>query len=124
MKTIVTAGMLLLAMTSAPYADITYRYNCQSGNKTYQLWVNEGNKTLTWQGKNYRIVRDLDCAKYGWKATGNGTSFRFCTATQGYGYIEDNGKKLEDGTEIECEIPFHIYCKDHGPYGRCDPNNQ
>jgi hypothetical protein len=48
----------------------------------------------------------------------------FCTATQGYGFIEGNGKKLKDGTAIECEIPFDIYCKDHGPYGRCDPNNQ
>ena len=138
MKTIIATGMLLLAMSSAPYADTTYYFECEVGNKTSPLRVNERNKTLTWQGKKYRIakiecsesdwkttgftfctktqhgsVEGKGCAKYGWSATGNGTSFTLCGTTQGYGYIE--GK---DGTQIDCEIPLNIYCKDNS-VGRC-----
>jgi hypothetical protein len=35
------------------------------------------------EGKKYKIVFQPDCAKYGWHAEGNGTSFDLCTATKG-----------------------------------------
>jgi hypothetical protein len=74
--------------------------------------VDEGRKVLEWRGKKYSItVASLDdkgggCAKYGWQAEGNGTSFTFCAATQGYGGISDK----EGVTRVEC-------C---GQWGKCN----
>jgi site-specific DNA-cytosine methylase len=40
------------------------------------------------------------CAKYGWHAEGDGTSFTFCTATQGYGAIEDKNGDVR----VQCNL--------------------
>jgi hypothetical protein len=88
MKNLTTAFILSLLPISAVYAG-TYNYSCKADGKAYPLRVDENKKVLEWQGKKYSITAsqetetDSGCAKYGWDAKGNGTSFRFCTATQG-----------------------------------------
>ena len=97
--------------TTVVYAEI-YNYSCKAclfprivddsgfdgcdvvDGKTYPLRVDDNKNVLEWRGKRYSITDapfdDPDgCAKYGWHAKGNGTSFTFCTATQGYGAIQD-----------------------------------
>jgi hypothetical protein len=59
--------------------------------KTYPLRVDDNKNVLEWRGKKYSLTEQPNCAKYGWHAEGNGTSFDFCTATQGYGAIDDKG---------------------------------
>jgi hypothetical protein len=72
--------------------------------KTYPLRVDENKNVLEWRGKKYRLTRQPDCAKYGWHAEGNGTSFDFCTATQGYGAIEDKGD-----VKVRCNLKRSRY---------------
>ena len=76
-------------------------YNCDVVvGKTYPLRVYEDKNVLEWRGKKYSLTKQPNCAKYGWYAEGNGTSFDFCTATQGYGAIED-----KDGTvRVRCDL--------------------
>src|SRR5690349_13589267 len=46
--------------------------------KTYPLRVDDNKNILEWRAKKYSITQQPDCAKYGWHAVGNGTSFDFC----------------------------------------------
>jgi hypothetical protein len=62
--------------------EMPFDYSCKVDGKTYPLRVDEDKKVLEWRGKKYSIVFQPDCAKYGWHAEGNGTSFDFGTATQ------------------------------------------
>jgi hypothetical protein len=102
--------------TTAVYAE-TYNYSCKAcvfptiaiggsdgcdvvDGKTYPLRVDDNKKVLEWRGKKYSLTEQPNCAKYGWHAEGSGTSFDFCTATQGYGAIED-----KDGdTKVRCNL--------------------
>jgi hypothetical protein len=82
--------------------DEIYNYSCKVDGKTYPLRVDENENVLEWRGKRYSltIVDPLECGRYGWRAEGNGTSFKFCTATQGYGAIED-----KDGNDqVQCNL--------------------
>ena len=77
---------------------------CELVGKAYPLRVDENKNVLEWRGKKYKITTSADdqlaCGKYGWHAEGNGTSFKFCTATQGYGAIQD-----KDGTvRVRCDL--------------------
>jgi hypothetical protein len=59
---------------------------------------------LEWRGKKYDLTDAIGdepggCAKAGWHAKGNGTTFTFCAATQGYGAIED-----KDGVRVRCNL--------------------
>jgi uncharacterized protein YxeA len=89
-------------LTTVIYAE-TYNYSCKVDGKTYPLRVDDNKNVLEWRGKKYSLtVASFDepdgCAKYGWHAEGNGTSFTFCTVTQGGAYIE-----AKDGNdEVEC----------------------
>ena len=102
-----TAALIFaFASTTAVYAE-TYSYSCnaclfpgivdESGlsgdgcdvveGRTYPLRVDDNKKVLEWRGKKYNLTvasadEDNSCAKYGWHAKGNGTSFDFCGATQ------------------------------------------
>jgi hypothetical protein len=49
----------------------------------------------------YRLTMQPNCAKYGWHAEGNGTSFDFCTATKGGAGITQTPPP-EGPTEIDC----------------------
>jgi hypothetical protein len=110
MNKVTIAGIAVL-FTTPVYADV-YSYSCNAclfpniiieGNdgydgcdvvdgKTYPLRVDETRNILEWRGKKYSLTPQVDCVKYGWHAeSSNGTSFDFCTATQGYGDIEDKG---------------------------------
>jgi len=101
---------LIFALLSSTVANADmYNYSCNAcifpkivtddgydgcdvvNGKTYPLRVDTNKNVLEWRGKKYRITEQPDSAKYGWHAEGNGTSFDFCTATQGYGAIEDKG---------------------------------
>ena len=80
----------------------TYSYICKvKPHGTTNLIVNETKMTLTWNGKVYKIKRQMECAKYGWRAQKNGErSFNFCTMTQGYADIEfDDGETVEYWTK-------------------------
>ncbi|MHC2839799.1 hypothetical protein ACVINU_002733 [Bradyrhizobium diazoefficiens] len=106
------AMALILASlpTTAVYADV-YNYSCKAclfpgvanengsdgcdvvEGKSYPLRVDDSKNVLEWRGRKYKITTSaedqLACGKYGWRAEGEATSFKFCTATQGYGAIED-----------------------------------
>ena len=102
------ALIFAFSSTTAVHADI-YNYACNAclfreivkdegydgcdvvDGKTYPLRVDEKQKGPRMEGQAIQTEQQPDCAKYGWHAEGNGTSFDFCTATQGYGAIEDKG---------------------------------
>jgi hypothetical protein len=102
--------------TTAAYAEI-YNYSCKAcvfprivsdegydgcdvaDGKTYPLRVDDSKYVLEWRGKNYSLTVQPNCAKYGWHAEGNGASFDFCTATQGYGAIEN-----KDEVRVQCDL--------------------
>jgi hypothetical protein len=98
----------LWATPSVIYAE-TYNYSCKVDGKTYPLQVDDTKNILEWRGKKYSLTVNEDCGKYGWRAEGNGTSFGFCTSTQGYAAIND-----KDGNDqVQCDqikpksIAFH-----------------
>ena len=88
--------------TTVVYAEI-YNYSCKVDGKTYPLRVDDNKNVLEWRGKKYSLTENSGpdgCAKYGWHAEGNGTSFTFCAATQGYAAITDkNGND-----QAECNL--------------------
>jgi hypothetical protein len=91
--------MLLWATPSVTYAE-TFNYSCEVERKTYPLRADDTKNILEWRGKKYSLTVKEDCGRYGWHAEGNGTSFDFCTATQGYAAIED-----KDGNDqVQCEL--------------------
>ena len=114
------ASFLACLVSSAVHAE-TYNYSCkvcmfpsnsdgggdgcEEEGGSYPLRVDENKSILEWRGKKYGLtVASVDepngCARYGWHAKGNGTSFTFCTATQGYGAIED-----KDGSvRVRCNL--------------------
>jgi hypothetical protein len=67
--------------------------------KTYPLRVDANKNVLEWRGKRYKLTQKPDCGRWGWHAEGNETSFDFCTATQGYGAIEDKGD-----VKVQCDL--------------------
>jgi hypothetical protein len=79
---------------NSAHAD-TYTYVCTDHGRSYPLKVDDKQNTLAWKGSIYKIKRQLDCAKYGWRAEKDGASFDFCTATQGYADFEQNGTRIE-----------------------------
>lgn len=78
---------------------------CDVDEKTYPLQVDDTRNVLEWRGKKYSLtVATFDepngCAKHGWHANGEGTSFTFCAATKGYGSIKD-----KDGiVRVRCSL--------------------
>jgi hypothetical protein len=54
-------------------------------------------QTLEWLGHTYKIT-ETSCGRAGWHAERDGTSFDFCSATQGYASFD-----LPTGT-VECEV--------------------
>ncbi|MGO4513803.1 lysozyme inhibitor LprI family protein [Bradyrhizobium sp. 2TAF36] len=82
----------------------TYNYSCKVDGKTYPLRVNAGANILEWRGSKFSISNANDdpdnivCAKAGWHVEGNGTSFDFCTATQGYADF------VKDGVQVQCDL--------------------
>ena len=121
MMKLAIALIFALLPTTAVYAEI-YNYSCKAcvfpkivgdqgydgcdvvDGKTYPLRVDDNKNVLEWRGKKYSLtIASADepdgCAKYGWHARGNGTSFTFCTATQGYGAIE-----TKDEVRVRCDL--------------------
>ncbi|MDB5604804.1 MAG: hypothetical protein JWP25_1704 [Bradyrhizobium sp.] len=96
MKSIIITTLVVLSTTSA-HAD-TYNYVCKDHGKAFPLKVDDTQNTLEWKGATYKIKENTDCAKFGWHAEKDGASFDFCTATQGFAAIEQNG------TEIQCYL--------------------
>jgi hypothetical protein len=117
---LITAVIFATLSTTVGYAEI-YNYSCNvcifpssasDGSdgcdvdaKTYPLQVDDNKNVLAWRGKKYGLtVASADepngCAKHGWHAEGNGVSFTFCTATQGYGAIEDK----DGNVRVRCNL--------------------
>jgi hypothetical protein len=112
MSTVVMAATILISHAE------TYNYSCNVcvfptlptsdgsdgcdvvSGKTYPLRVDDNKNVLEWRGKKYKLTEAEDCGRIGWHVEGNGTSFDFCTATQGYGAIQD-----KDGvTRVRCNL--------------------
>jgi hypothetical protein len=107
------ATIFAFLSTTAVYPEI-YNYSCKAcvfgdnhyngcdvaDGRRYLLRVDDNkddNKNvLEWRGKKFALTEQPNCGKYGWHAEGNGTSFDFCTATQGYGAIEDEDSIKSD----------------------------
>ncbi len=86
-----TAAIVLAILSSAATADSeTYDYLCKVDGKIVPLRLDDAKNILEWKGKRYSITV-AECARAGWHADGNGTSFDFCTATQG----TQTSKKME-----------------------------
>jgi hypothetical protein len=99
MKKLTIALIFASLSISAVYAEI-FNYACKADGKTYPLRVDDNKNVLEWRGKKYSLTIQANCAKAGWHAKGNGTSFDFCAATQGYAGIEDkNGNELAECCE-------------------------
>jgi hypothetical protein len=81
-----------LFITTA-HAD-TFNYVCKDQGRSYPLKVDDRQNTLAWKGTIYKIKQQEDCAKFGWRAEKDGTSFDFCTATKGYADFERNGRLI------------------------------
>jgi hypothetical protein len=88
----------LVALSTTPAHAYTYNYVCKDHGKSIPLRVDDTQNTLEWKGATYKIKENQDCAKFGWHVEKDGTSFDFCTATQGYAAIE------QSGTEIQCNL--------------------
>lgn len=113
-----------LTIAAAPAHAEIYNYSCEVcvfpgivsesyqecdvvNGKTYPLRIDDSKKVLEWRGKKYNITEQPNCAKYGWHAEGNGTSFEFCTATKGYGAIIAKLKAPQEGTDevrVQCNL--------------------
>jgi hypothetical protein len=98
-------AFILASFSTAVVRAETYNYSCKVDGKAYPLRVDDNKNVLAWKGMNYSItVASFDepngCAKYGWHAAGNGTSFTFCTATKGYADIEDKAGNVQ----AECNL--------------------
>jgi hypothetical protein len=98
MMKLLTAGALALLSTAVGAYAETYNYLCKVDGKTLPLRVDDEKRTLEWKGKKYSLT-EIECARAGWHAEGNGTSFDFCTATKGYGAIQKDGN-----VEVECDL--------------------
>lgn len=117
---LLTAVILTHLSIASAYAE-TYNYSCKAcifpsiaidgsdgcevDGKAYPLRVDEKKNVLKWRGKNYKLsAASADdpkgCANYGWHAEGNGKSFTFCAATQGYGAIEDQAGEVR----VQCSL--------------------
>lgn len=96
MKRIIISALVAISTNSAQAN--TYNYVCKDHGKPFPLKVDDAQNTLEWRGATYKIKENQDCAKFGWHAERDGTSFDFCTATQGYAAIE------QSGTEIQCNL--------------------
>jgi hypothetical protein len=94
-------ALALLCGAFMPAHANVFTYSCNIVGQKQPLSVNEAKMTLRWLGKTYRLTMQPDCAKYGWHAEGNGTSFDFCTATQGVAGITQKPPP-EGPTEIDC----------------------
>ncbi len=64
--------------------------------ETHLAKVDEQRHTFQWRGKTYRIANQPECAKYGWRVTGNGAAFDFCTATKGFAGFNGQPKSVAD----------------------------
>jgi hypothetical protein len=90
-------AMALMTLSTSWAHAYTYNYVCQDHGKPYPLKVDDAKNTLEWRGGTYKI-KVTDCGRAGWHAEKDGTSFDFCTATQGYAEIK------QDGMEIQCDL--------------------
>ena len=116
-----TIALIFATLSTTVVCAETYNYSCKAcifppiagdgdgcdvvDGKTYPLRVDDNKNVLEWRGKRYRASNanepdKIVCAKAGWHAEGNGTSFTFCAATQGYGAIKD-----KDGiVRVQCDL--------------------
>jgi hypothetical protein len=93
----------ITTMTSVAQAEIL-TYFCKVKAKIHPIKVDDKKKTLEWLGKKYTIRvsnpnEPNGCAKSGWHVGPqrvDGTSFNFCTATQGVAGIEYDDGKITD----------------------------
>lgn len=93
--------LIILVSTLLPWsanADI-FNYKCKANGKLLYAKIDTLANTFQWRGKTYKIVEQPECAKYGWRASGNGRSFDACTATRGYLDFED-----ENGQTAVCGL--------------------
>ena len=93
MKKIVIVAIATLVPAWAQAA--TYTYICKARDKSGVVIVNDSENTLKWDGLSYKISIDPDCGRYGWHAVGPGKTLDFCTATQGYADLSQNGVNFQ-----------------------------
>jgi hypothetical protein len=97
-RTLFLAAFIALA-TSAARAE-PYVYACEIvvdlRYETHLATVDEDRHTFRWRGKTYRLSKQPECAKYGWRVTSNGTAFDFCTATKGVASFDNQPKSIAD----------------------------
>lgn len=76
-----TAAAILFSAAPA-HAD-SFSYACKAKGKSSIVKINTANHPFKWGGKIYQIedAPEAECPRIGWKVSGNGESFDFCTAT-------------------------------------------
>lgn len=87
---------IIIAMLSADRVHAKeFTYTCRVGGKSLNVRVDDVRNILRWRGKVYAIAIQEDCPKFGWRATREGESFDFCTATQGYADFREGDKLIQ-----------------------------
>lgn len=92
--------LIIAAITAVTpsHAATVFIYLCKVGNRSMPIRIDATRKVLTWRGETYMIKEKEDCGRFGWTAQRAGTSFDFCTATQGYADFTENG------VSIQCDL--------------------
>jgi hypothetical protein len=108
---LLAAAAVLLTATTIAHARV-YNYGCQTtdvrGNtRLYTAKLDTSKRTITWRGRMYKNLKELDSCKAEFEATAsNGDTVHLCTATQGVADLTVNfGQPGDDGVEeVECNI--------------------
>jgi len=100
MRKLLAATAVLLTVTTAAHAEV-YPYICKTtderGNtQMYTAKLDLDRNTITWHGKVFRKLKQIDGCKANYRATASdGSTAEFCAATQGVADLTVNGVKFE-----------------------------
>jgi hypothetical protein len=107
--TFIVAAAIAAAITTVAHARV-YNYGCQTTDErgNAQLFVaklDTGKRTITWRGKVYKNLKELDSCKAEFEATAsNGEVAHLCTATQGVADLSVGQPGNDVVEEAECNI--------------------
>lgn len=96
---IATAALMAVITTSPVYAE-GYTYMCRvpSDHRSYPVRVDIDNATLTWRGRTFRNLQEVEGCRVKWQATSEGATAELCTATKGVADL-----KIGDAS-FDCEL--------------------
>ena len=99
MKRIIVSAALMAAIATSVYAE-SYTYMCRvpSDHKSYPARLDIDNATLTWRGRTFRNLQEVEGCRVKYQATSDGATAELCTATKGVADL-----KLGDAS-FDCQL--------------------